>query len=289
MGTVLIDLFQVRLVLHDPGGLLPDGAEGFHHGFPHGGLELAIALARELGFDFRKALAGDRGVYGHQVGNTGLVLLIVADAVLRIGIGDGPLELAHNGLGGIHQQHTARILIFGFAHLGGGVCQAHDPGTHLGHEGLGDLEHVAVNAVEAAGNGMAQLHVLLLILAHRHQIRLVQQNVRRHQAGVREQAAVDIVRILGGLVLELGHPAQLAEHGIALQHPAQLRVLVHMALDEKGILLRVQAAGDVLGQLLQGTPPQIRRVLPDGDGVKVCHKVEAVIFLCPLGPVFHGT
>ena len=136
---------------------------------------------------------------------------------------------------------------------------------------------------------MAQLHMLLLILAHRHQIRLVQQNVRRHQAGVREQAAVDIVRILGGLVLELGHPAQLAEHGIALQHPAQLRVLVHMALDEKGILLRVQAAGDVLGQLLQGTPPQIRRVLPDGDGVKVCHKVEAVIFLCPLGPVFHGT
>ena len=135
---------------------------------------------------------------------------------------------------------------------------------------------------------MAQLHMLLLILPYGHQIRLIQQNVRRHQAGIGKQAAIDVVRVLGGLVLELGHPAQLAEHGIALQHPAQLRVLVHMALDEEGVLLRIQAAGNVLGQLLQGAPPQIRRVLTDGDGVKVCHKVEAVIFLCPLGPVFHG-
>ena len=136
---------------------------------------------------------------------------------------------------------------------------------------------------------MAQLHMLLLILSHRHQIRLVQQDIRSHQAGVGKQAAVDVVRVLGRLILELGHPAQLTEHGVALQNPAQLRVLVHMALDEQGVLLRIQAAGDVLSQLLQSPPPQIRGILPDGDGMEVCHKVEAVVFLRPLSPVFHGT
>ena len=131
--------------------------------------------------------------------------------------------------------------------------------------------------------------MLLLILSYGHQVRLVQQNVCRHKAGIGEEAAVDVVGVLGGLILELGHTAQFSKHGVALQHPAQLRMLVHMALNKEGVLLRVQATGNVLGQLLQCPAPQVCRVLPDGDGVKVCHKVKAVIFLCPLGPVFHGT
>ena len=71
----------------------------------------------------------------------------------------------------------------------------------LGDKRFRQFEHVAVNAVEPAGDGMAQLHVLLLILAHRHQIGLVQQNVRRHQSGIGEQTAVDVVRILADLSL----------------------------------------------------------------------------------------
>ena len=134
---------------------------------------------------------------------------------------------------------------------------------------------------------MAQLHVLLLILAHRHQIGLVQQNVRRHQSGIGEQTAVDVVRILGGLVLELGHAAQLAEHGVAVQHPAQLRVLVDMALDKQGVLFRVKAAGDVLCQLLQRPSAQVSRILTHGDGMKVSHEIEAVIVVGAFRPVFH--
>ena len=34
-------------------------------------------------------------------------------------------------------------------------------------------------------------------------------------------------------------------------------MLVHMGLNEQGILLGIQAAGNVLGQLLQGAPPQV--------------------------------
>ena len=56
------------------------------------------------------------------------------------------------------------------------------------------------------------------------QIRLVQQDVRRHQAGVGEQAGIDVVGVLGGFVLKLGHAGELAELGVAVEHPGQLGV-----------------------------------------------------------------
>ena len=62
-----------------------------------------------------------------------------------------------------------------------------------------------------------------------------------------------------------------------------------MGLDEQGILLRVQAAGDVLGQLFQGAAAQVGGGLPDGDGVHICHKIVAVELLGPGGPIFDGT
>ena len=94
--------------------------------------------------------------------------------------------------------------------------------------------------------------------------------------------------MLGGLVLELGHAGQLAEHGVAVQHPAQLSVRGDVGLDEQGVLLRVQAAGDVLGQLLQGAAAQVGGILPDGDGVHVRHEVVAVKLVRPLDPVLDG-
>ncbi len=58
-----------------------------------------------------------------------------------------------------------------------------------------------------------------------------------------------------------------------------------MALDEQSVLLRVQAAGDVLGELLHGTPPQVRGLLPHRDGVEVRHEIIAVVVVGPLRPV----
>ena len=135
---------------------------------------------------------------------------------------------------------------------------------------------------------MAQLHVLLLVFTHRHIIRLIQQNIRRHQGGIGKQTAVDVVCVFGRLILELGHPGQFAEHGIAVQHPAQLCMLVNVALDKQGILLRVQAAGNVLSQLLQGPPAQICRILPDRDGVQIRHEIITVKGISPLRPVLDG-
>ena len=138
------------------------------------------------------------------------------------------------------------------------------------------------------GNVPRQLAVLLLVVAHRHQVGLVQQDIGGHQGGVSKQAAVDVLSVLGGLILELGHAAQLAEHGVAVQDPAQLRVLVDVALDEQGVLLGVQAAGDILGQLFQGPAAQVGRGLADGDGVHIRHEVETVIIIRTGAPVLDG-
>jgi len=131
--------------------------------------------------------------------------------------------------------------------------------------------------------------VLLLVAAHRHQIRLIQQNIRRHQSRIGKQARVDVVRVLGGLILELGHAAQLAEHGVAVQHPAQLGVGRNMGLDEQHVFLRVQTAGDIGRQLDQSVPPQLSRHLPHGDGVHVGHHIVAVILIRQRRPVADGT
>ena len=127
--------------------------------------------------------------------------------------------------------------------------------------------------------------MLFLVLTHGDVVGLVEQDVGGHEAGIGEEAAVDVVGVFGGLVLELGHTGKLAEHGIAVQHPAQLGVGGDVGLDEDGTLLRVQAAGDILGHLSEHPAAQLGRVLAHRDGVQVGHEEIAVKFLNHLRPV----
>ena len=85
----------------------------------------------------------------------------------------------------------------------------------------------------------SQFQMLLLVIADRHLIGLVEQDIRRHQHRIAEQADVDVVLETGGLVLELGHARQLAHLGVAVQYPAELGVLGHVGLDEDGALGRI--------------------------------------------------
>ena len=62
----------------------------------------------------------------------------------------------------------------------------------------------------------------------------------------------------------------------------------HMALDEEGVLLRIQTAGHILGQLLQGPPAQQSRIVACGEGMEIRHEIVAVILLGPFGPVLDG-
>ena len=128
--------------------------------------------------------------------------------------------------------------------------------------------------------------MLLLVAADGDVVRLVEQDVRRHQCGVGEQTAVDVLGVLGALVLELRHARELAEHGVAIEHPAELRVRGHMALDKERVLFRVKAAGNVLRELLNGAPAQVGGVLAHGDRVQVGHEIIAVKDLGAFAPVF---
>ena len=83
--------------------------------------------------------------------------------------------------------------------------QTHDPGADLGNIGLGNLEHVAVDAVKAICHVTGQLYMLLLVLAHGHIVRTVEQNVRCHQAGIGKQTAIDIFSIFRAFILKLRH------------------------------------------------------------------------------------
>ena len=58
------------------------------------------------------------------------------------------------------------------------------------------------------------------------------------------------------LVLELGHPAELAEGRRALHEPGQLGVLGHVALHEQGADLGVEPGGQQERGQLPGLGPQ---------------------------------
>ena len=62
----------------------------------------------------------------------------------------------------------------------------------------------------------------------------------------------------------------------------------HMGLDKEHVLLRVQTAGDIDGQLGQGVAAQIRRHLPHRDGVHIRQHIVAVIFIGQSRPVADG-
>ena len=128
--------------------------------------------------------------------------------------------------------------------------------------------------------------MLLLVFAHGDQVRLIDENVRRHQNRIREKTGGDVVRVLLRLHLELRHARKLAELRVAAEHPGKLCVRRNMRLDEHDVLLRVQTAGDILRELLEASSAKIRRNLPHGNCVHVHDAVQTVILVLQRHPVF---
>ena len=56
------------------------------------------------------------------------------------------------------------------------------------------------------GQITCQLEMLLLIFADRHKVRLIKEDVGRHQYGISEKADPRPFAVSFGLVLKLGHP-----------------------------------------------------------------------------------
>ena len=89
--------------------------------------------------------------------------------------------------------------------------------------------------------------MLTLVLTNRDLVRVIEQDVCGHQHGIGEEAhGRSLGAVPAGLVLELRHPACLAEAGQAGQDPGQLGMLGDMALHEEGRPVRVDAGREVL-------------------------------------------
>ena len=99
------------------------------------------------------------------------------------------------------------------------------------------------------------------------------------------QAGIDVISMLGGLVLVLGHALQFAHVGVAVQDPAKLGMAADVALAVDDVLLGIQAAGHVGGGNLQAALAQLSGILADGDGVHIHHAVDAVVLILQKGKV----
>ena len=124
---------------------------------------------------------------------------------------------------------------------------------------LGHDEGLAVAVVEADGHVAGQLQVLALVVADRDGGGVVEEDVGRHEDGVGEEPHPRRLLALA-LVLELGHAAQLAHGGGALEQPGQPGVLGHVALDEEGAALGVEPDGEQVQGGVERVGPQVGRV-----------------------------
>ena len=111
----------------------------------------------------------------------------------------------------------------------------------------------AVEVVEAAHDLARQLDVRRLVLAHRHGVGLVDDDVGRLQQRVAQEAVGREV-LLGELLLLLlvGRHALEPRHGHDhREQQVQLGVLGHQALDEEGRARGIEPGGQPVGRDLE--------------------------------------
>ena len=160
-----------------------------------------------------------------------------------------------------------------------GILQTHYAGAEFGHHGLRDHEGLAEGVVEPYRDIARELYVLLLIFAHGDLMRAVDQDIRRHQHGIGEEAGVYVIRVLCGFILELGHAGKLAHVCGAAKQPRKLRVLVNVALDEERAPFGIDAAGDEQRRHRAGLLPQFVGIVPHRKRVHIRDHIIAVFII----------
>ena len=216
-------------------------AEVFHHRVGHRLLERAVARPVERRLNGVGGGPSHRGHDLDQVGDAGLVRR--ADH-LGPGVGHGRAKLLDDRIGLV--QHVDRALWAGpgCRHLALRILQVHDPGAHLAVATLGHDERLAEAGVEALRDVAHQLDMLPLVVAHRHLRGPVGEHVGRHQHRVVEEPRADELPLRRRLLLELVHAVEVADRGHAGQKPAELRVLLDVALTEENAALGLESRGE---------------------------------------------
>ena len=264
---------------------------GQHAGnrFGHFTLQVTVHFPFEVLLKLRNTLAGNAGENVQQVRNARFVLHVVAHNWRLIAVGHCTFDLLDHRFRIFQQTNHVIAVVIRLRHFLGRLQQGHHARTGLRNERLRNFEHITINRVEALGDIAAQLQVLFLVFTNRNLVSLVQQDIGRHQYRVVKQTGVDVFRIARRFIFELGHTAQFAEIGVAVQRPTQLCVLRYVGLNEDGALFRVNTAGQIQRQGVERRFTQRLRVLTNGDGVLVNDAIDAVVVILHVNPLTQRT
>ena len=147
-------------------------------------------------------------------------------------------------------------------------------------------EHIhAVHVVETAGEQTGNLQMLLLVLAHRHILRAVDEDVRSHQHRIGQKTGVDIVGLQTHLVLERSSALHLALVCQHVQQNIKLRHLRHVTLHVEGALLGVETCSQVFRKNDADRVMEVRRMRVGCQRMKVCNKEIALVCFLNLDEV----
>jgi hypothetical protein len=130
--------------------------------------------------------------------------------------------------------------------------------------------------------------VLFLVLAHRDLVGPVRQHVGGLEDRVREQARRDEVLLLGGLLLELVHPGEVAVGRGIGQQPTELGVFPDVGLPEQDAAVGVQPGGQEDRRGVVEPFPEVRRVIGHGYRVEVNDAVDGLAPVLPLDVLADG-
>jgi YD repeat-containing protein len=171
-GEGALELLRIGHQLADPGA---DRSDGGDQALGQRLLDRAVAAAHERPGRLLHRDSVQRGEDGQQVPEAGL---IVADPDLAEGIGDGAADLAGDDRVLVGEEDDALDgIVAGLGHFPGRLLEIHHPPADLRNDRLGHLHRLAVAAVEALGDVAGQLDMLDLVLAHGHEIGLVEEDV----------------------------------------------------------------------------------------------------------------
>mmetsp|Transcript_17257 Transcript_17257/g.53057 ORF Transcript_17257/g.53057 Transcript_17257/m.53057 type:complete len:397 (+) Transcript_17257:2011-3201(+) len=280
-------VLEVQLVRGDLGVLLLDGLEVRDDRVREPRLERAPRQVADVREDRVPLETRDGLVDVEQVRRLGPLRVVPLEAreLVRLAL----LDLARDDVRRVVQVDARPVELGGLGHLGASVLERHDARALFHDERLGLPEDallpLAVEVVEAPRDVARQLEVLALVLAHGHQARLVQEDVRGHEDRVVEEADSHIFALLRLFLFILDHALEPVERRHAVQEPAELRMRRDVALDEDGALRGVDARRDVERRRVERLLAQLLRVMGRGDGVQVDDAKQAVVVVLELHPL----
>ena len=199
-------------------------------------------------------------------------------AHVGLGVGERALDLLRDRFRVLAQQDRSLRRVLRLRHLLRRRLEVHDARADFGERRLRHHERLAVVVVEADRDVACQLHVLTLVVADGHLLGVVEEDVGDHQHRVVEQPDAHELLALG-LLLELGHAPQLAERGRAVEHPGELGVRPHVALDEQQAAVRGEARGHQPEREPAGRLGELLRLVRRRHRVQVDDAEDRVVVL----------